>query len=81
MRDEVNTAFQFLSWLPSEDIFTRSFIALKSFVSYAYVKTDAPLNEARLFVYTSSEKDEMRALPPTDDGLLYHVRRSCYQAG
>ena len=50
-------------------------------LSYAYVKTDAPVNEARLFVYTSSEKDEMRALPPTDDGLIYHVRRSCYEAG
>ena len=81
MRDDVTTTFQQLSWLPNENSVAQGIQTIARFVTYAYIKTETNLNSARLNIYTSSVKGDLRALPPSADALNLHVRRCCYQAG
>ena len=81
MWDELTTAFQQLSWLPSLDVTQANLSVIERFVTYAFIGTDLEIEDARYTIFLSSTSDNLRELPPSRNALEQHILRSAFQAG
>ena len=81
--DEITEAFKQLSWLPTEKEIEKNLPVICKFVSAAFGDTtnSGSLNEFRLKLFKASSSNNFRELPPSEEGLELHIRRSCYQSG
>ena len=78
---EITTAFQRLSWCPSEVTIKDCLPVINKFIVWVYGGKDVSLNKFRLSLFKASSINNLRELPPSENGLELHVRRSQYQAG
>ena len=81
---DVTSAFQQLSWLPSETIVRANLGIIEKFVMSAFssdVHAGNTINETRYSIFLSSTSNNLREIPPCKDALEHHVLRSAYQAG
>ena len=81
--DEITEAFKQLSWLPTEKEIDKNLPVICKFISTAFGDTtnSGSLNEFRLKLFKASSSNNFRELPPSEEGLELHIRRSCYQSG
>ena len=80
--DEITTAFQMLSWLPSNDtIMNECLPVLKSFICEIYGESN--MHDLNLWwkLFKHSSSNNMRELPPTYESHLLQILRACFQAG
>ena len=47
---------------------------------YAVRKVDS-LTQARLDKFVMTTENDLRKLPPSQEALIHHTKRACYQAG
>ena len=78
---ELTTAFQQLSWQPSEKTVKNCLGINEQFLCHVYGSTKRDLNELRAQLFKSSSSNSFRELPPSKQSLELHVQRSVYQAG
>ena len=74
----LSDAFQALSWSPSNVTMDSSVGVLNEFIAYVYADEFVTLNTARFNVYKRSRS--FRELPPSEDALRLHIKRSAFQA-
>ena len=80
--NELTTAFQQLSWLPTRSVIDFNFGVIAEFVKSAYSnERGLTLNELRFMLFSSSPSGNLRELPPSESALQQHILRSTYQAG
>lgn len=78
---EATAAFQALS-RPCKEIEVNHFDLLQRFVITMYDATCAEIevNKGRKYMFTK-KKFQLENMPPTQDALMQHTLRCCYQAG
>ena len=79
--DEVTAAFQRLSWCATESTIDDCIPVINKFIVFVYGGINITLNSYRFLLFKASSSNNLRDLPPSEDGLELHIRRSQYQAG
>ena len=79
--EELNWAFQQLSWLPSMSTLLSVMEVIERFVCSLYGESTPNIDEARFNLFSHSADDNLRRLPPTKNALKMHVQRAAFQAG
>ena len=81
-KEELTSTFKNLSNLPTEDIINESAERIYQFVVAVYGgPQNVDLNSYRFSSFQQLCSNDLRCLPPTQDSLLLHIKRSAYQAG
>ena len=77
-KNEITTAFQQLSWLPSPEIVRDNYAVVERFMVSVYKKRkedqDMSLNDLRFTLYNGAANDNLRELPPTRNALQQHTK-------
>lgn len=84
--NELTAAFRLLSWLPTECIIQSCLPVVNNFIKSVFAgngksKQFKTLGDLRYQMFKASTNSNFRELPPTEQSLELHLRRSCYQSG
>ena len=79
--EDLTTAFQKLSWLPTDDTVKNNLLVIEQYICYAYAKRIDDLDDLRFQTFKSASNNSFRELPPSKAALALHVKRSAYQSG
>ena len=81
--DSLTEVFTTLSQEPAS-LYEQQIDTIETYLTHVYFpKTyqSYGLNEIRRMEFESKPHDNLRVLPPSRNGLIQHIKRSCYQAG
>ena len=84
--NELTAAFRLLSWLPTECIIQSCLPVVNNFIKSVFSgngksKQFKTLGDLRYQMFKASTNSNFRELPPTEQSLELHLRRSCYRSG
>ena len=82
--NELTAAFRLLSWLPTECIIQSCLPVVNNFIKSVFSgngksKQFKTLGDLRYQMFKASTNSNFQELPPTEQSLELHLRRSCYQ--
>ena len=82
-KETLTKVFIALSWHPSNALADKAFTILQKFVISAYggKQLEHGLNDFRLQLFKKASSNNLRELPPSQQGLNLHIKRSIYQSG
>ena len=80
--DDITPVFEALSNCPNSDLVTAKMPQIERFVILMYDKTNenVKVNDARKDLFTKKRR-VIDNIPPTENALIQHTKRSVYQAG